>query len=270
MRAIEDQMTRRGHTETMGARRPSRPYTMLTGLTEWTAKKFGWSDPGVEDEFVPLYEKCREFTGTSWERMYALYKSVKYVLESRVPGDLVECGVWRGGSVMMIAYTLLSAGVTDRNLFLYDTFEGMSKPTPEDADSTSRTPAEIRWREGARGTGNAWASASLGDVKRNVYSTGYPQNRLTFVKGRVEETIPRTVPERISLLRLDTVWYASTKHELEHLYPRLVREGVLVLDDYGHWLGARKAVDEYFASHPPAPLLNRVDYTGRVGIKSRE
>ncbi|HKN06113.1 MAG TPA: TylF/MycF/NovP-related O-methyltransferase [Thermoplasmata archaeon] len=248
----------------------TRPYTMLTGLTAWTAQRFGWSDPGVEDEFVPIYEKCREFTGTSWERLYALYKSVKYVIDSGVPGDLVECGVWRGGSVMMIAYTLLAADVKDRSVFLYDTFEGMSKPTTEDADSTSRTPAEIRWRAEARETGNAWASASLAEVKRNVYSTGYPQSRLTFVKGRVEETIPRTIPEKISLLRLDTDWYASTKHELEHLYPRLAREGVLVLDDYGHWLGARKAVDEYFASHPPAILLNRVDYTGRVGIKSRE
>ena len=169
----------------------TRPYTMLTGLTAWTAQRFGWSDPGVEDEFVPIYEKCREFTGTSWERMYALYKSVKYVIDSGVPGDLVECGVWRGGSVMMIVYTLLAADVKDRNVFLYDTFEGMSKPTTEDADSTSRTPAEIRWRAEARETGNAWASASLAEVKRNVSSTGYPQGRLTFVKGRVEETIPR-------------------------------------------------------------------------------
>jgi O-methyltransferase len=254
----------------MPSRGPSRPYTWLTGLTAWTARKFGWSDPGVEEEFVSLYEKCREFTGTSWERLYALYKAVKYVVESRVPGDLVECGVWRGGSVMMIAYTLLASGATDRNVFLYDTFEGMSKPTAEDADSASRTPAEVRWRADARATGNAWASASLTDVQHNVYSTGYPRNRLTFVKGKVEETIPRTAPEQIALLRLDTDWYASTKHELENLYPRLARDGVLILDDYGHWLGARKAVDEYFAAHPPAILLNRVDYTARVGIKSRE
>jgi len=246
-----------------------RPYTLLTSLSTWTADRFGWSDPAVEEDFVRIYEKCRKFTGTSWERMYSLYKSVHYVLEAAIPGDIVECGVWRGGSVMLIAHTLLAAGKTDRRLFLFDTFEGMSAPTPADMDSVSRTPAEIRWRAESQKKENTWAAASFAEVAANVLATGYPRERVVMVKGKVEETIPSHAPERIALLRLDTDWYESTKHELLHLYPRLASGGVLLLDDYGHWLGARKAVDEYFAANPPPILLNRIDYTGRVGVKSR-
>jgi O-methyltransferase len=87
-----------------------------------------------------------------------------------------------------------------------------------------------------------------------------------FVKGPVEETIPRTTPERIALLRPDTDWYESTKHELVHLYPRLVPGGVLMIDDYGHCSGARKATDEYFSGS--LLFLNRSDYTGRLAIKT--
>jgi hypothetical protein len=87
-----------------------------------------------------------------------------------------------------------------------------------------------------------------------------------LIAGKVEETLPEHAPESIALLRLDTDWYESTRHELEHLFPRVVAGGVLLLDDYGHWKGSRKAVDEYFAAQGITMLLNRVDYTGRLGI----
>jgi O-methyltransferase len=85
------------------------------------------------------------------------------------------------------------------------------------------------------------------------------------VKGKVEDTIPANIPERIALLRLDTDFYRSTRHELEHLYPRLERGGVLIIDDYGAYVGARQATDEYFASRPF--LLNRIDEHVRCGVK---
>jgi hypothetical protein len=100
-----------------------------------------------------------------------------------------------------------------------------------------------------------------------VLATGYPAERVHLVRGPVEETLPAAAPERLALLRLDTDWYASTRHELEHLYPRLVDGGVLIVDDYGHWQGARQAVDEYFAGTAPPPLLHRIDYTARIGVK---
>jgi hypothetical protein len=104
-------------------------------------------------------------------------------------------------------------------------------------------------------------------VKETLRATGYPAERLHFVVGPVEETIPREVPPGIALLRLDTDWYESTKHELEHLYPLLADGGALIIDDYGHWEGCKRAVDEYFAASPPPVLLSRIDYTGRVAIK---
>jgi hypothetical protein len=113
-----------------------------------------------------------------------------------------------------------------------------------------------------------WCLADLADVKRNMGLTGLPESQIVYVQGKVEETIPMTIPNQIALLRLDTDWYESTKHELIHLYPRLVSKGTFVIDDYGHWQGCRKAVDEFFKEHQLHPLFLRIDYTGRVGIKS--
>jgi hypothetical protein len=92
-------------------------------------------------------------------------------------------------------------------------------------------------------------------------------SHVRLVKGKVEDTVPKNAPEKIALLRLDTDWYESTRHELVHLFPRLLPGGVLIIDDYGHWQGARKAVDEYIAGNQVKILLNRVDYTGRIGVK---
>src|SRR5437773_5710167 len=99
-------------------------------------------------------------------------------------------------------------------------------------------------------------------------ATGYPTAKLHFVQGMVEETIPATVPARIAILRLDTDWYQSTRHELEHLYPLVSHIGVLIVDDYGYWKGARKAVDEYFARAQTPMLLHRIDSAGRIGVKT--
>jgi O-methyltransferase len=100
-----------------------------------------------------------------------------------------------------------------------------------------------------------------------MLSTGYPEENLIFVKGKVENTIPGVTPDRICLLRLDTDWYESTYHELNYLFPRLSVNGVIIIDDYGHWQGAREAVDKYFQAKNVKILLNRIDYSGRVGIK---
>ena len=203
----------------------------------------------------------------SVERMYAVWQSVRHICRHGVAGDIVECGVWRGGSSMAAALTLLQEGAHDRRLWLYDTFEGMTEPSDQDISVYGLRAVE-RWDE-IRSRRDDWvlAFASLADVRRNMASTGITADRLEYVCGPVEETIPGRVPERVAVLRLDTDWYASTRHELEHLWDRLEPGGVLLLDDYGHWTGARKAVDEFFLDRGDAPLLVRIDYTGRVGIK---
>ena len=220
----------------------------------------------LEPEFLTLYESCRQYTMTSWERLYALYKSVKYVVENRIPGDIVECGVWRGGSMKLAAHVLLSLGAVDRDLFLYDTFEGMTEPDPAIDIDYSGNNAINDWAEAQR-RGVKWSYSPVEEVRETMAQVGYPIDRIKLIKGPVEQTIPDTVPNKIALLRLDTDWYASTKHEMEHLYPLLSPQGVLILDDYGHYQGAARAVDEYFAGRHSKPLLQRVDYSCRAAIK---
>jgi O-methyltransferase len=215
-----------------------------------------------DEEFLDFYRRCEDYTETSIERMCALYDAMRYLAAAGVPGDYVECGVWRGGSSMLAGLCALQNAQTDMRFWLYDTFAGMTRPTPEDGSA-----ALAEWNKGQRDDHHEWCYAPLDDVRRNIQSTGLPTERFELVEGVVEETIPRQAPERISLLRLDTDWYASTKHELEHLYPRLERGGVLLIDDYGFWQGARQAVEEYLREHQIVLLLSRIDDTGRVAVK---
>jgi O-methyltransferase len=224
----------------------------------------------LEPEFLRIAESCRDETMTSIERMYALYQATCHVVDRPVSGDLVECGVWRGGSVMLMASTLLARGCTDRTIWIYDTFAGMPAPGDEDVQEMSgRRAAEILGERVRSNEDPFWGVACRARLEANLQRTGYPVDRFRVVEGDVLATLPAAAPAQVAILRLDTDWYRSTRHELEHLYPRLSPGGVLIVDDYGYWRGARKATDEYFASIGERPLLSRIDYTGRIGVKSR-
>jgi O-methyltransferase len=179
----------------------------------------------------------------------------------------VECGVWRGGSMMAAARTLQALGATDRDLYLFDTFEGMSPPTNIDVDFRGRDASQSLAESSRADPESCWCYASLEEVRSSIATLGYPDQRLHYVQGKVENTVPKHAPSEIAVLRLDTDWYESTKHELNHLYPLLSSGGVLIIDDYGHWKGSRRATDEFIAATPNFGLLIRVDYTGRLAIK---
>jgi O-methyltransferase len=215
-----------------------------------------------------ILETVLPYTRTSPERLLASIRAVEHICRAAIPGDIVECGVWRGGNSMAMALALRKQADTSRRLFLYDTFAGMTAATAADVDDRGQR-AEAILAGAAKTEGGAWAIASLEDVKRNMHVTGYPDDHFIFVQGPVEQTLTRTSPDHIAVLRLDTDWYESTKVEMEHLYPRLAVGGVLIIDDYGHWQGARRAVDEFFAARGEHPFLHRTDYTGRVTIKTR-
>lgn len=219
--------------------------------------------PDCDTFTAELMETVRPYTLTSAERVMALVEAVRHVVRADVPGAIAECGVWRGGSAMVIAHTLLDLGVTDRDLYLYDTYTHMPDPGAHDWDFRGRHADE--YMEQAR-TSEAFRYLPYEQVIAVVEATGYPRERLHFVQGMVEDTIPDEAPEQLAVVRLDTDWYESTAHEMRHLYPRLASGGVLIVDDYGHFMGSKKAVDEYFAEHGPV-LLHRIDFTGRLVIK---
>lgn len=229
-------------------------------------QKLSLPDPALEDpDFQKILAQSRPFTLTSEERMYALYAAVKYVIQANIAGDLVECGVWRGGSCMNAALTLLQMERRDRDIYLFDTYEGMTVPELVDVDLLGRSATQLLASPAESEPTLCYASLDI--VRENMRATGYPMEKIQFVQGPVETTIPARAPQQIALLRLDTDWYASTKHELEHLYPRLSAGGILIIDDYGHWRGSKKATDEYFANRTPSIFMNRVDYTGRLIVK---
>lgn len=222
-----------------------------------------------DSEFWEIFNLCKPYTMTGVERMYALFSSIKYILANRIPGSFVECGVWRGGSAMMIAKMLSNRKIEDRKIYLFDTFEGMSEPTREDVNfmgSQASTLLEDKVKDNDK---SFWCLADLSDVQNNMQRTNFPETNIVYIKGKVEDTLPAAaLRENIALLRLDTDWYESTKHELVHLFPKLERNGILIIDDYGYWKGCRKAVDEYFAENGISMLLNRIDSTGRIGLNS--
>jgi O-methyltransferase len=216
---------------------------------------------------IEIIRAVQPYTMTSPEKIYAMIHAVRYVVRANIPGAIVECGVWRGGSTMAAAMALIKEGCSDRDLYLFDTYEGMPKPTEIDM-----TPWNVRANEKFERTkrsddSSEWCYSSLEEVKDNLASIGYSSDRIHFVKGKVEDTIPAMAPQEIALLRLDTDWYESTRHELVYLYPRLSHGGVMINDDYGHWLGARKATDEYFAEQDINLLMGRIDYAGRIAVK---
>lgn len=216
---------------------------------------------------IKVIDRVQPYTMTSPDRIFALVQAVRYITAAGIPGSIVEAGVWRGGSAMAAAIELMAHGDQSRDLYLYDTYEGMSEPTKEDVDFRGQNAGEQLASSTKSKNSQIWAYSPVEDVRNNLLSTGYPADKLHFIKGKVEDTIPGETPDQIALLRLDTDWYESTKHEMEHLYPRLVSGGVLLLDDYGHWQGARQAVDEYIAAHNLHLLLNRIDNTGRIALK---
>ncbi len=222
-------------------------------------------DPAAREVIATV----RPYTLTSPARIFALWQAVRYVAAADVPGAIVESGVWRGGSMMAVAMTLLEMDRPDRDLYLFDTFTEMPPPGPRDVDLYG-IEADRYHEQAAKGDVNpAFEYLPYERVQDLIRQTGYPTERIHFVQGLVEETIPERAPEQIALLRLDTDYYSSTSHEMAHLFPRVADGGVLIVDDYGHWRGSAEAVDEHLAESGMPLLLHRIDYTGRIAVVHR-
>ena len=235
-----------------------------------TLREYGDIAVELDDDDVDLIKHVldRGYTMTSVARLVNTLKSCRYVVENKIPGDFVECGVWRGGN-SILAKRLFEQLDSNKSVWMFDTFEGMTAPTEYDVETHTKNYAGKKFEDSQQDTHNDWCYASLEDVKNNCLNSKLKLDGLNFVKGDVSKTlvIKENLPKEISILRLDTDWYESTKSELEVLYPILSVSGVLIIDDYGYWEGARKAVDEYFSICDHKPLFNVIDHTGRSAIK---
>jgi O-methyltransferase len=224
--------------------------------------------PDLSPDDIALYDAVAPYTMTSPERVAALREVVRYTVASGIDGSFVECGVWRGGSMMAVALTLRDLGIETADLFLFDTFGRVPAPTDRDVIFSGESAASfMRSLERVRGRSNVWITASREEVAANLESTGYPMDRVHLVPGRVEDTIPDHTPSKISLLRLDTDWYESVRHELVHLYGLVAPGGPILVDDYGFCRGARDATEEFLSTLPNRPYLHRIDFTGRLFFK---
>lgn len=217
-------------------------------------------------KFDEIYQKCHELSLLSRERLLALSEAVDYVARNQIPGGIVECGVYKGGSALCMLLTLEEIGDISRPIYLYDTFTGMSKPTEKDVDFKG-DPALPRWEKLQKEGYNEWAYASQEEVINNLSISNYPKRQVLLVQGEVEKTLPSLTPDWIALLHLDLDFYGPTYCAMCHLFPRLIKGGVLIMDDYGHWRGTKEAVDQYLVETKTTLSLAKVDYTGYVGIK---
>jgi hypothetical protein len=213
------------------------------------------------------YVRSNQLTMVSDEGLYATIMACKYAIERQIEGHFVECGVWRGGNALLAAGIFKLYGATGK-VYLFDTFAGMTEPDEFDNEASSGESAQARHLSDQRETHNEWCYASVDDVKAAFQQARLLSPNVVFIKGDVLQTlaVEENLPQPICVLRLDTDWYQSTRFELEVLYPRLSVGGVLLIDDYGYWTGARKATDEYFASRS-RPFLQYIDATRRMGVK---
>lgn len=220
---------------------------------------------------VETIKFVRPYTMTTVQRIEAVISATHHVVKNDIPGAFVESGVWMGGSIMAAARTLVELGVTDRDLYLYDTFEGLPEPGEHDVTVGEGQSVEELYAQLQAAAGDTpYLEAPVDKVRANVALTGYPMDRVHTIQGMVEDTIPSTAPEQVAFLRLDTDFYSSTKVEMENLFPRLSASGILIIDDYGYLEGARKAVDDFFATYPHPVFLHRIDTTGRLVVKPNE
>lgn len=208
-----------------------------------------------------VFKEVEPYTMTGHTRIINLMRSLDFLNKNNIGGSIVECGVWRGGSIMA-AIKMQNRDECFRDIYLYDTFEGMSEPKDIDKNQSGKLAKDIINEDDFQK-----CISNLNEVKKNITPLDYSKGEIHYIKGKVEETIPAKMPKEIALLRLDTDWYESTLHELEHLFPLLVKGGILIIDDYGHWNGCREAVDEYFSKLENAYYMHRVDYTCRLIVK---
>ena len=215
-----------------------------------------------------LINLAQTYSMTPQIRIFNLLQSLRYLKNKKIDGDYVECGVWKGGNIILFKKFIEDEDENSKKkIYAFDTYEGMTEPDKNDYDISSNIPADILLKGDKAKRTNIWGICNLENVKKNIQSCVNSTENIKFIKGPVETTLNDTsnLPDKISLLRLDTDWYNSTKKELDVLYDKVMPGGIIIIDDYGHWGGSKKAVDDFFLNK--YVWMHYVDYACRLIIK---
>jgi predicted O-methyltransferase YrrM len=204
-----------------------------------------WSSPGEALTRLRLFRRVAQHTKVSREKLNRLCELARRIEREMVPGAIVECGVYKGGGAAVMTACASAA----RDVFLFDSFEGLPPPGARDGEL-----ARSRYAEG-------WCAGSEDEVRALFERLGLFGPRVHLVKGWFRDTFPRTTVGSIALLHVDADWYDSVRLCLERFWDDLAPGGFVVFDDYGRWEGCTQAVDEFLAARRPGPLMP----TGRAG-----
>jgi O-methyltransferase len=230
-------------------------YEMFPNIDRLPSYRDPSAFPDLRDDFFwKVVEKYKPYSLLGVARFWNIYESMQHIARAKIPGDVIECGVFLGGAIAAAIDMASALGVTQKTFWLSDTFEGFTKPASE-----KKISGEI---------------VSFGRhpnfrhiVEKTLSLADRGQNKIELLPGAVEDTLPNWSGGPLALVRLDTDYYESTRVELEALYPKLSNGGVLIVDDYGEFDGVRRAVDEYFTVPGRVCAFSRVDYSCRTGVK---
>ena len=201
---------------------------------------------------------CAPFTMTTILRQKQTLESVQYIIENTIEGDLIELGVWKGGSIMIMIYKLLQLGITNRHIHLYDTFNGMTQPSINDVDVHGAKAIDIsRYIDLDK-----WCLSPYDEVYNNIKSTNYPMEYIHFHIGDIMNVQINDIPKQIALLRIDNDWYELHKFELPLFEPNVTQKGIITSDDYSYWSGCKKAIDDYLINKYGTYNIIQIDDCG--------
>lgn len=204
---------------------------------------------------VRLVHRVRPYTALFPLRLCALYRLSREIDRLSVPGDVVECGVYNGGSAALMASNCTRSPL-DRKIWLFDSFQGLPQPTEKDGQKAQA----CCW----------WCHGDLSKVEEVFEKLSIPETRTRIVKGWFHDTFPSVDIQDIALLHIDADWYESVKLCFERFYDSVRPGGFIVIDDYGHWEGARRATNEFLETRGINARLTKVDYTGRYFQKPQD
>jgi hypothetical protein len=189
------------------------------------------------------------YTAVSKKRLDNIEFCINKILENDIKGDFIETGVWRGGSCIFMRELLRINKVTDKKVFVADSFEGM--PIPKDKyDGPDHSMFES-------------AKVSLEQIKSNFKTFNFDEDeQVVFIKGWFSESLPKANIKKLSLLRLDGDLYSSTMDSLNNLYNKVSKGGYVIVDDYNDWPECKKAVLDFRDKHSITSEIKNIDWTG--------